>query len=93
MRLVKRRGAVVLLAVGVLAALATAGYVYSTSRTPATRFRTAAADRGTIVASVSATGALAARFGAVGRGRRTVREADGGGGLRCRIHHWRQGGP
>jgi HlyD family secretion protein len=56
----KRRGAAVLAAVGVLAALATAGYVFSTSRTPATRFRTATLDRGAIVASVSATGALAA---------------------------------
>src|SRR5262245_96023 len=53
-----KRGAVLLGIVGVLAALATAGYVYSTNRAPATRFRTAAVDRGTIVASVSATGAL-----------------------------------
>ena len=45
---------------GLLAALATAGYVYSTNKSPATRFRTATVDRGTIVASVSATGALAA---------------------------------
>ncbi len=57
---VKRRGAVVLVTVGVLAALATAGYVFSTNRAPATRFRTASLDRGTIVANVSATGALAA---------------------------------
>jgi HlyD family secretion protein len=60
MGLVKRRGAVVLVIAGVLAALATAAYVVSTHRTPATRFRTASVDRGTIVASVSATGALAA---------------------------------
>src|SRR5262245_9355574 len=53
-----KRGAVLLGIVGVLAALATAGYVYSTNRAPATRFRTATVDRGTIVASVSATGAL-----------------------------------
>jgi HlyD family secretion protein len=45
---------------GILVALATAGYVFSTNRTPATRFRTATVDRGTLVASVSATGALAA---------------------------------
>ena len=55
-----RRGALLLVGVGVLAALGTAGYVFSTSRTPATRFRTAVVDRGTIVATVSATGALAA---------------------------------
>jgi HlyD family secretion protein len=57
---VKRRGAVVLVTAGVLAALATAGYVVSTNRAPAARFRTASVDRGTIVANVSATGALAA---------------------------------
>src|SRR5262245_37156173 len=55
---VRRRGALVLVIAGVLAALATAGYVFSTNRTPATRFRTTAVDRGTIVATVSATGAL-----------------------------------
>jgi HlyD family secretion protein len=55
-----RRGALLLVVVGVLAALATAGYVFSPNRTPATRFRTATLDRGTIVATVSATGALAA---------------------------------
>jgi HlyD family secretion protein len=55
-----KRGAVLLGIAGVLAALATAGYVFSTNRTPATRFRTATVDRGTIVATVSATGALAA---------------------------------
>jgi HlyD family secretion protein len=60
MGIMKRRGAAMLAAIGVLAALATAGYVFSTNRTPATRFRTATVDRGTIVASVSATGALAA---------------------------------
>src|SRR5262245_40718573 len=60
MGVMKRRGAVLLIAAGVLVALATAGYVFSTNRTPATKFRTAAVDRGTIVASVSATGALAA---------------------------------
>lgn len=49
-----------LVTVGVLAALVTAGYVFSTNRTPAPRFRTATVDRGTIVATVSATGALAA---------------------------------
>jgi hypothetical protein len=32
-----RRGALLLIAAGVLIALATAGYVYSTSRTPASR--------------------------------------------------------
>jgi len=57
---VKRRGGVVLVTVGVLAALATAGYVVSTNRAPAARFRTASLDRGTIAANVSATGALAA---------------------------------
>jgi HlyD family secretion protein len=56
----KRRGVGLLVAAGLLAALATAGYVYSTNKSPATRFRTATVDRGTIVASVSATGALAA---------------------------------
>jgi HlyD family secretion protein len=60
MRPMRRRGAVLLVVVGVLGALATAGYVFSTSRPPATRFRTATVDRGTIVATVSATGALAA---------------------------------
>lgn len=60
MRLMGRRGVLLLVVVGVLGALATAGYVFSTSRTPATRFRTATLDRGTIVATVSATGALAA---------------------------------
>ena len=60
MRAMGRRGALLLVVVGVLAALATAGYVFSTNRTPATRFRTATLDRGTIVATVSATGALAA---------------------------------
>jgi HlyD family secretion protein len=60
MGVMKRRGAVLLIAAGVLAALATAGYVFSTNRSPATKFRTASVDRGTIVASVSATGALAA---------------------------------
>ncbi len=44
----------------VAAALATAGYVYSTARGPSTQFRTARVDRGPIVATVSATGALAA---------------------------------
>jgi HlyD family secretion protein len=53
-----RRGALLLIAAGVLIALATAGYVYSTSRTPASRYRTATVDRGTIVATVSATGQL-----------------------------------
>jgi HlyD family secretion protein len=56
----KRRGAMLLVAAGLLAALATAGYVYSTNKRPATRFRTAPVDRGAIVATVSATGALAA---------------------------------
>ena len=60
MRRMRRRGVGLLVALGVLGALATAGYVFSTSRTPVTRFRTATVDRGTIVATVSATGALAA---------------------------------
>jgi HlyD family secretion protein len=60
MAVMGRRGALLLGVVGVLGALATAGYVFSTSRTPATRYRTATVDRGTIVATVSATGALAA---------------------------------
>ncbi len=60
MRWMGRRGLLLLVVVVVLAALATAGYVFSTNRTPATRFRTATVDRGTIVATVSATGALAA---------------------------------
>lgn len=60
MRGMGRRGALLLVGVGVLAALGTAGYVFSTNHTPATRFRTAVVDRGTIVATVSATGALAA---------------------------------
>ena len=58
MSLVRRRGALLLIGVGVLGALATAGYVYSTNRTPASRYRTATVDRGTIVATVSATGQL-----------------------------------
>jgi HlyD family secretion protein len=53
-----RRAALLLVAAGLLIALATAGYVYSTSRTPASRYRTATVDRGTIVATVSATGQL-----------------------------------
>src|SRR5262245_12860591 len=57
MKAIKRR-ALLLIAAGVLVALATGGYVYSTSRTPATRYRTATMDRGTIVATVSATGQL-----------------------------------
>jgi HlyD family secretion protein len=60
MRRMRRRGALLLVGVGVVAALATAGYVVSKNRTPATRFRTATLDRGTIIATVSATGALAA---------------------------------
>ena len=60
MRPMRRRGVGLLVALGVLGALATAGYVFSTSRTPVTRFRTATVDRGPIVATVSATGALAA---------------------------------
>ena len=55
-----RRGALLLVASGSWRPSATAGYVFSTNRTPATRFRTATVDRGTIVATVSATGALAA---------------------------------
>jgi HlyD family secretion protein len=58
MKLMKGRGRWMLVVVGVLVALATAGYVYSTNRTPAGRYRTAAVDRGTIVATVSATGQL-----------------------------------
>jgi HlyD family secretion protein len=54
----RRRAVLAVVGAAVLAALATAGYVVSTSRTPATRFRTATVDRGTIVATVSATGAL-----------------------------------
>ena len=54
----RRRGTLVLVGIGVLAALATAGWVVSANRTPATRFRTATLDRGTVVATVSATGAL-----------------------------------
>ena len=44
--------------IGVLAALATAGYVVSANRTPVAKFRTVTLDRGTVVATVSATGAL-----------------------------------
>src|SRR5262245_22921759 len=58
MKGMRRRGALLLAIAGVLAALATGGYVYSTSRSPATRYRTATVDRGTIVATVSATGQL-----------------------------------
>ena len=58
MKIMRRRGALLVIAAGVLVALATAGYVYSTNRTPAGRYRTAAVDRGTIVATVSATGQL-----------------------------------
>src|SRR6185295_17380101 len=54
----RRRVTFALIGVAVLAALATAGYVVSANRTPATRFRTATVDRGTVVATVSATGAL-----------------------------------
>jgi HlyD family secretion protein len=60
MRPMRRRGVALLVALGVLGALATAGYVFSTSRTTVTRFRTSTVDRGPIVATVSATGALAA---------------------------------
>ncbi len=60
MRGMGRRGLLVLVVVVILAAVAMAGYVFSTSRTPVTRFRTMTVDRGTIVATVSATGALAA---------------------------------
>jgi HlyD family secretion protein len=58
MSVMRRRGALLLIGAGVLVALATAGYVYSTNRTPASRYRTAAVDRGTIIATVSATGQL-----------------------------------
>ena len=58
MSVMRRRGALLLIGVAVLGALATAGYVYSTNRTPASRYRTAAVDRGTIIAAVSATGQL-----------------------------------
>jgi HlyD family secretion protein len=58
MKIMRRRGVLLVIAAGVLVALATAGYVYSTNRTPAGRYRTAAVDRGTIVATVSATGQL-----------------------------------
>src|SRR5262249_3572105 len=58
MRVVRGRGALLLVVAGLLAAVATAGYVYSTSRAPANRYRTATVDRGTIVATVSATGQL-----------------------------------
>ena len=58
MKAMRGRGLLLLVGAGVLAALATAGYVYSTNRTPASRYRTATVDRGTIVATVSATGAL-----------------------------------
>ena len=44
--------------IGLLAALATAGYVVSANRTPVAKFRTVTLDRGTVVATVSATGAL-----------------------------------
>jgi HlyD family secretion protein len=57
---VTRRIGAVLIGAGVVGAVATAAYVFSTSRTPATGFRTARLDRGVVVASVSATGALAA---------------------------------
>jgi HlyD family secretion protein len=57
---VKRRTGALLLAVGVAAAVAAAGYVYSTGRAPSTPYRTAPVDRGTIVATVSASGTLAA---------------------------------
>jgi len=58
MKLVRGRGLWVLVVVGVLVALATAGYVYSTNRTPTSRYRSAPVDRGAIVATVSATGQL-----------------------------------
>jgi len=54
----RRKGWILVGVVG--AALATAGYVFSTSRAPSSQFRTARVDRGPIVATVSATGALAA---------------------------------
>jgi HlyD family secretion protein len=57
---VKRRKGAIIAAVATAAALAAAGYVFSTGRTPAPRFRTAKVDRGPLVATVSATGALAA---------------------------------
>jgi HlyD family secretion protein len=58
MKGMRRRGVLVLVGIAVLGALATAGYVVSANRTPATKFRTATLDRGTVVATVSATGAL-----------------------------------
>src|SRR5262245_12475476 len=58
MKGMKRRGALLLVGFVVLAALGAGGYLFATSRTPVARFRTAQLDRGTIVASVSATGAL-----------------------------------
>jgi HlyD family secretion protein len=53
----KRVGLLVLLAL-VVAGLAFAGYVLSANRGQATKYRTARVDRGTVVASVSATGNL-----------------------------------
>jgi HlyD family secretion protein len=53
----KRVGLLVLLAL-VVAGLAFAGYVLSANRGQATKYRTVRVDRGTVVASVSATGNL-----------------------------------
>jgi HlyD family secretion protein len=58
MKGMRRRRALVLVGIGLLAALATAGYVVSANRTPVAKFRTVTLDRGTVVATVSATGAL-----------------------------------
>ncbi|HSE96066.1 MAG TPA: efflux RND transporter periplasmic adaptor subunit [Methylomirabilota bacterium] len=53
-----KRAIVLLGAVLGVAALASAGYVYTTNRNPTTRFRTARVERGPIVATVSTTGTL-----------------------------------
>jgi HlyD family secretion protein len=60
MNVMRRRIVGWIVGVAVVGAVATAGYVFSIGRAPATAFRTAPVDRGTIVASVSASGALAA---------------------------------
>ena len=60
MKVMGRRALLLLVGVAVVGVLAAAGYIYSTSGAPAARYRTATVDRGMIVATVSATGALAA---------------------------------
>ncbi len=53
-----RRPALVLLGLFLVAGMATAGYVYTTNRVPAARYRLAKVERGPIASTISATGTL-----------------------------------